>query len=91
MLPHGPGLSLHDHPGQRHSCQALNVALSNLTTCMTCFWAQDTAAPVACAQLTGDTSDPYVVASVGDSCRVTPVVWGDTHPVWQVTLPLYIR
>lgn len=47
--------------------------------------------PLCSLQLTGDTSDPYVVASVGSSCRVTPVVWGSTNPVWQATLLLYIR
>jgi hypothetical protein len=47
--------------------------------------------PLCSLQLTGDTSDPYVVATVGSSCRVTPVVWSSTHPVWQATTPLYIR
>jgi hypothetical protein len=42
-------------------------------------------------QLVGGSSDPYVVANIGESSGETPVVWGTTSPVWDATFPLYVR
>lgn len=41
-------------------------------------------------QLTGG-SDPYVVATLGDSAATTDVLWGQLEPAWHETHTLYVR
>lgn len=41
------------------------------------------------AQITGG-SDPYVVASLGDSAAATDVRWGELSPAWGSTHTLYV-
>eukprot|EP00775_Hariotina_reticulata_P003437 gene3437-3709_t len=35
-------------------------------------------------------SDPYVVATLGDSVGTTEVKWGELEPVWEQTFTLYV-
>lgn len=40
-------------------------------------------------QITGG-SDPYVIATMGDSAAITSIIWGDVNPTWNETHTLYI-
>lgn len=40
-------------------------------------------------QITGG-SDPYVVATLGDSSATTSVLWGDLDPTWNESHTLYV-
>eukprot|EP00878_Enallax_costatus_P017820 GHUV01018726.1.p1 GENE.GHUV01018726.1~~GHUV01018726.1.p1 ORF type:complete len:547 (+),score=166.08 GHUV01018726.1:131-1771(+) len=35
-------------------------------------------------------SDPYVIATLGDSAATTSVLWGDVNPTWNETHTLYV-
>jgi Ca2+-dependent lipid-binding protein len=43
----------------------------------------------SCLQITGG-SDPYVVATLGDSSATTAVRWGELSPSWDETHTLYV-
>ncbi|KAF6250498.1 hypothetical protein COO60DRAFT_1705829 [Scenedesmus sp. NREL 46B-D3] len=47
------------------------------------------AAGLKAVNITGG-SDPYVVATLGDSSATTAVRWGDTSPAWDETHTLYV-